>query len=81
MPALAQSVTAKFPPETYALLKSKSKSLKMSVPKTLVFLIEDLFDVISDEEDKHLSDLVDEAERTSTGFVTHEEAWKTANAP
>lgn len=76
MQTLARPITAEFPQATYAMLQRRAKSGKMTLAQTVVSLIEDALDEMSDEEDKRFSAICEERRRTSTGkYLTHEEVW------
>ena len=64
------------PKEVSDLLARRAKAKKMTLAQTVVALIEDALDEMSDEEDKRFSAICDERRRTSDGkYLTHEEVW------
>ena len=75
MQTLAPPISVRFTPEISATLRRKAKEQKVTLPKIVAAIVEDYMDEISDEEDKRLSELVDERARTATKFISHEEAW------
>jgi|GEM_PF-3078643 len=80
MQTLARPITAKFPQETYAILKRRAKAEKMTLAQTVVALIEDALDEMSDEEDKRFSAICDERISTATRFTPLEEAMRKYDA-
>jgi len=78
MATLAQeTISVTLPGYLVGFLNRKAERDKRSVPTTLASIVagvmEDEEDEISDEEDRRLSELVDEAERNTAGFYTLDE--------
>ena len=72
------------PGDVSAFMRRRAEAGNTTVERALeriaIALMEDEEDEMTEEEERRLSDLIEERMRTTTRFIPHDEFWKAVNA-